>query len=240
MKKAIVLLSGGMDSAVAFYIARRTYQCHVLVFDYGQKAKGEIDYALKLSEMAGCENRVLKISLPWKGSSLLDENKAIPDGKNAACGEIPDTYVPARNIIFLSYAVSFAEAINAEAVFIGAHQLDFSNYPDCRSEFFNSMRKAILWGTKKGSEGDPVEIITPIIDMTKKEIVELGVKLGVPFEHTWSCYKSGERPCLECESCMFRQKAFEELGIQDPLLSKMDTMLRETKDERRGTEPVCR
>jgi 7-cyano-7-deazaguanine synthase len=219
-KKAVVLLSGGMDSAVTLYMAREEYQCHVLMFDYGQKAVKELDFARKIAEEAGCSYRLLKIDLPWKGSSLLDGSKEVPEAAEA-CGEsIPDTYVPARNMIFLSYGISFAEAIGADAVFIGAHQLDYSNYPDCRSGFFDAFSEAVRKGTKSGVEKSEVKVVTPIINMTKKEIVCMGNELGVPFEYTWSCYEQDSTPCGKCESCVFRMKAFEEAGIQDPLMSR--------------------
>ena len=217
MKKAVVLLSGGMDSAVTLYMAKQSYECHVLIFDYGQKASREITCAERIAAEAGCPYRVMKIDLPWKGSALLDRASEIPEGRISGGGSIPGTYVPARNIIFLSFAVSCAEAVGAEAVFIGAHQLDFSNYPDCRGSFFESFREAVKNGTKSGSEGRPVRIETPVLNSTKKEIVAAGARLGVPFEHTWSCYKEGEEPCGACESCLLRSKAFYEAGIADPL-----------------------
>ncbi len=220
MKKAVVLLSGGMDSAVTLHIAKKDHQCHVLIFDYGQKAVKETACAREIAEMAGCGYYVLNISLPWKGSALLDKGKAIPEGPAPRGGAIPDTYVPGRNIIFLSFGVSFAEAIGAEAVYIGAHQLDFSNYPDCRGEFFESFQEVIRRGTRDGKHG--IEIVTPILNRTKKEIVEIGNRLGVPFEHTWSCYRGGEAPCGTCESCLFRAQAFRDAGIEDPLQKRRD------------------
>ena len=216
MKKAVVLLSGGVDSAVTLYIARKEYECQVLLFDYGQKASKELACARKIAEEAGCEYKEVGISLPWKGSALVDAGTEIPAYEASQVGEIPSTYVPSRNIIFLSFAASFAEAIGAEAVFIGAHQLDYSNYPDCRSEFFEGFQEALNKGTKRGAEGCGIKIVTPVINKTKKEIVETGAELGVPFEDTWSCYSGGDVPCGECESCMFRTKGFEEAGIKDP------------------------
>ncbi|MBF0494398.1 MAG: 7-cyano-7-deazaguanine synthase, partial [Candidatus Omnitrophica bacterium] len=166
-----------------------------------------------------CGSHVVNFSLPWQGSSLIDNKIAIPSGSIAAVGQIPNTYVPARNIIFLSFAVSFAEVIDAKAVFIGAHQLDFSNYPDCRSVFFDAFQTAVSKGTKTGSLGKSVKIVTPIINMTKKEIVKAGAKLGVPFDLTWSCYKNGKKPCGTCESCMLRARGFKEAWINDPLVA---------------------
>ncbi len=212
-------MSGGMDSAVVLYMAMKDYDCRALIFDYGQKARKEIECARGIAGAAGCEYDVLDMPLPWKGSSLLDETKHIPEGKASDKGLIPDTYVPARNIIFLSFGVSYSEAIGAEAVFIGAHQLDFSNYPDCRSEFFESFREAVKKGTKCGALGRPVAILTPVVDKTKREIALAGKELGVPFELTWSCYKQEDIPCGTCESCVFRRAAFEEAGMKDPLVS---------------------
>lgn len=218
IKKAVVLLSGGMDSAVTLYMAKREFDCTALIFDYGQKAGKELDCAIKIAQAACCKNTILKISFPWKGSSLLDESVDIPGNCTSGKGSsIPSTYVPGRNIVFLSYAISFAEAIGADAVFIGAHQLDYSNYPDCRSEFFDAFRKVVDTGTKCGVEERSIQIITPILDYTKKEIVERGSELGVPFEDTWSCYSGEEEPCGECESCVFRKRAFDEAGIKDPI-----------------------
>ena len=220
VKTAVVLLSGGMDSAVTLYMAQKEYKyvCHVLIFNYGQKASKEMDFARLLVEKTGSVFHKVNISLPWKGSSLIDDKIEVPKNIIDNGSGIPSTYVPARNILFLSYGVSFAEAIGAEAVFIGAHQLDYSNYPDCRSEFFEAFQEAVNVGTKAGVEKKSVKIITPIINMTKKEIVQKGVQLGVPFENTWSCYLGDENPCMECESCKFRMQAFREAGIKDPLV----------------------
>lgn len=132
--------------------------------------------------------------------------------------QIPSTYVPGRNIIFLSFAISYAEAIGAEAVFIGANAIDFSGYPDCRPEFYRAFRKAALTGTRAGAEGRPIRILAPLIRMTKANIIRLGLRLRVPFHRTWSCYGGGRRPCGRCGSCRVRARGFAEAGVKDPLI----------------------
>ena len=218
MKKAVVLLSGGLDSAVTLFIAKQDYECHILVFDYGQKAVREIESAKCLAEADQTSVQVIKLPLSWEGNALTDDTIEIPGGEVSADGEIPVTYVPARNIVFLSFGVSFAESIGAEAVFIGANQMDFSNYPDCRGPFFESFQETVDRGTKSGVTGCGIKIVTPIINMTKKEIVEEGIRLDVPFQHTWSCYRNGAVPCGRCESCLLRARGFAEAGVVDSLI----------------------
>lgn len=222
-RKAVILLSGGLDSAVTLYSSKKQgYDCYCLIFDYCQRHVKEIFAAKKIARVSGSGFQIVKISLPWKGSSLLDDNIKIPvvikSPSHQVIGKIPQTYVPARNIIFLSFALSFAEAINAEAVFIGAHAEDYSGYPDCRPDFYRAFIKAAKAGTKRGVEGNPVKIITPLINKNKAQIIGLGMQLGVPFEFTWSCYKGNKKPCGVCESCYYRAKGFKEAGITDPLI----------------------
>lgn len=222
MNNAVVLLSGGLDSAVTLYFAlEKGYKCYCLVFDYGQRHKKEINFAKKIAATAGCAHQIININLPWKGSSLLDREMLLPSPANPRTREpannIPSTYVPGRNIIFLSFALSYAEALNAEAIFIGAHAQDYSGYPDCRPEFYRAFIKAAKAGTKRGMEGKPIKIITPLINKNKSQIIKLGKKLDVPFEWTWSCYKGEKIPCGTCDSCYFRAKGFKESGVIDLL-----------------------
>ncbi len=223
--KAVVLLSGGLDSATTLYFARNQgYKCFCLIFDYGQRHKREIESAKKIARAANCPYKIIKINLPWKGSALLDKKIKIPKLANLRIYEltnkIPSTYVPGRNIIFLSFALSFAEAIGAQRIYVGAHAQDYSGYPDCRPEFYCAFIKVADKGTKAGVEGESLKIITPLIRKSKAQIINLGKKLGVPFELTWSCYEGGRVPCGKCDSCYFRAKGFKDLGIRDPLLRR--------------------
>ena len=223
-KKAVVLLSGGLDSATTLYFAKaKGFQCYCLIFDYGQRHKKEIASAKKIAQRAGCAWQIIKLSLPWKGSSLLDKKLKIPEFSNStnsinSSNSIPSTYVPARNIIFLSFALSCAEAIKASSIFIGANAIDYSGYPDCRPEFYRAFIRAVNLGTKAGVEGRGFSILTPLIKMTKAGIIKLGTRLKVPYELTWSCYQGGRKPCGKCDSCNFRARGFQEAGYRDPLL----------------------
>lgn len=207
MKKAIILLSGGLDSTTTLYYAKsKDFTCHALIFDYDQRHKREIKSAVLIAKGAKVPYQILKIKLPWGGSSLLDKKVKVPNSRSLKemSKDIPSTYVPARNTIFLSFALSFAEAVGAEAIFIGANAVDFSGYPDCRPSFYKAFHKMIKEGTKAGK----IKIYTPLIKMTKEEIVRLGRKLGAPLESTWSCYEGGEEPCMVCDSCKLRKKGF--------------------------------
>ena len=220
MKKAVVLLSGGLDSTTVLYIAKSEgYDVYALSFDYGQRHSKEIDCAKQVAKKAGIkEHVIIKTNMnAWGGSALTDESIEVPKGdKNR--NEIPITYVPARNMIFLAYAASFAEAIGAQDIFIGVSQVDYSGYVDCRKEFIDAMENAINMGTVCAVEkGKKIKIHAPLIYMKKSEEIELGVKLGADFSITWTCYEGGDAACGVCDSCLLRLKAFKEAGLEDTI-----------------------
>lgn len=220
-RKAIVLLSGGLDSTTTlFYAQRRGYKVYALIFDYGQRHSKEVRCAIRVAKAADCEYSTVKIAFPWRGSVLLDKKVSLPrDRSLREIGHgIPLTYVPARNIIFLSFAASYAEAAGAEVIFIGANARDYSGYPDCRPEFFQSFREALRRGLKTGVQGKIIRIETPLIHKTKSQIISLGLRLKVPYHLTWSCYEGRKIPCGRCDSCLLREKGFRELHVKDPLL----------------------
>ena len=219
--KAVILLSGGLDSSTVLYLAKSEgYDCYALSFDYQQRHRRELEAARTISTAVGvAAHQVVSFDLRlWGGSALTDDRVDLPQDRDlAAMSEsIPVTYVPARNTIFLSFALAYAEAIGASRVYIGVNALDYSGYPDCRPDYIDAMRSVYRLGTKQGREGDPIEIITPLIDLKKTEIIQLGDRLGVPWVDTWSCYSGDLVPCGVCDSCRLRLAAFEELGLVDP------------------------
>ncbi len=223
MEKAVVLLSGGLDSATVLYYAKaKGFQPQCLIFDYGQRHRVELRNAVGIARHAGSPYRLVRIRLPWGGSALLDKTIRLPQRKTIDPAEIPVTYVPGRNIIFLSFAASFAEAAGACAIFIGANALDYSGYPDCRPEFFRAFQKALDRGLKAGVRGKRIRICAPLLRKTKAQIIKLGLKLKVPYGRTWSCYNGGRRPCGACDSCLLRRRGFEEAGVADPLVKEAE------------------
>lgn len=222
-KKAVVLLSGGLDSAITLFFAKnKGYECHCLNFDYGQRHRIEMKMAARLARQACAKLETVKLVLPWGGSSLVDKRLALPSGRKPAkikASGIPSTYVPARNTIFLSIAASYAEAIGAGTIFIGAHSEDSSGYPDCRTEYLEAFDRVLKIGTKRGLE-NRLKLEFPLIKMGKGGIIKLGRRLGVPFRWTWSCYKGGSVPCGKCDSCILREKGFNDAGMSDPLTGR--------------------
>jgi 7-cyano-7-deazaguanine synthase len=189
-----------------------------LTFDYGQRHRIEIERARSVADRYGAEWLCVELDASrWGGSALTDTSVAVPvDGVEEDA--IPVTYVPARNLIFLAVAMGVAEARDADAVYLGVNALDYSGYPDCRPEFIDSFRQTAALALKRGVEGRPVDIRTPLIDLSKADIVRLGVEVGAPLELTWSCYLGGDRPCGECDACRLRAKGFAEAGVDDPAL----------------------
>ena len=220
--KAVCLLSGGLDSAVAAAIARSEgYEVYALTFDYGQRHEKEIDFSRKIAEWLNSNHKIFNIDLNQFGGSALTDEIEIPEGKTIDeirnSNEIPPTYVPARNTIFLSIAIAYAEVVGADAIFIGAHEVDYSGYPDCRPEYFEAFRKMARLATKRGAEGNSIGIETPLLKLGKTEIIRKGSGLEVPFQHTWSCYKGEDKACGVCDSCVIRLNGFKEAGLEDPI-----------------------
>ncbi|MBC7080990.1 MAG: 7-cyano-7-deazaguanine synthase QueC [Thermoplasmatales archaeon] len=214
MGKVVCLLSGGVDSAVASAIAKsRGYELYTLTFDYGQRHKKEIRCAGEIAKWLNSKHKLIKADLRQIGGSALTDNIEVPEEAEG----IPPTYVPARNTIFLSYALAYAELIDANSIFIGANVVDYSGYPDCREEYLKAFQNMANLATKRGVEGKGIKIEAPILYLTKGEIIKKGLELGVPFEKTWSCYRGGKKACGRCSSCKIRLKGFNEAGIEDPI-----------------------
>ncbi len=222
MKKAVVLLSGGLDSSVALYLAKSEgfEEVHAVSFNYGQRHETELTHAKEIAKIAGvAAHKIVTLNLgDFGGSSLTDKSMEVEDG-DVTRTDIPVTYVPARNMVFLSIAASYAESIGAQDIYIGVSQVDYSGYVDCRQEFIDAMEVAINKGTVMGAEGGkPIKIHAPFVNKTKAEEIKMGMKLGVDFGLTWSCYRGGKKPCGTCDSCLLRAKAFKEAGYEDPAL----------------------
>ena len=218
MPRAVVLLSGGLDSATLLALAReRLFECHALSFDYGQVHRAELNAAAKVAAAIGArEHRVMEIPIgALGGSALTDAAIAVPDEGGEG---IPVTYVPARNTVFLSLALAWAEVLEAEAIFIGVNAIDYSGYPDCRPEFVAAFQALAALATKQAVEGRPVAINAPLVNLTKAEIIARGTELGVDYSLTVSCYRADDRgrACGHCDACRFRQQGFEQAGFPDP------------------------
>jgi 7-cyano-7-deazaguanine synthase len=218
MKKAVVLVSGGLDSATTLALAQEQgYACYALSFDYGQRHRCELDAARKVAEAAGViEHKIITLNLDNIGGSALTDT-AIPVPQQATEG-IPVTYVPARNTVFLALALGWAEVLEAEAIFIGVNAVDYSGYPDCRPEFIEAFANMAQLATKAGVEGRPIRIETPLIHLSKAEIIQQGSRLDVDYANTISCYDPDTegRACGRCDSCRLRAAGFEAAGVTDP------------------------
>lgn len=223
--RAVVLLSGGLDSSTVLYQAKADgCLCYAISFDYQQRHRRELESAVAIAQSAAVvEHQIVTFDLrQWGGSALTDSSIDLPSDRSLTemADNIPVTYVPARNTIFLSFALGYAEVIGASRVYIGVNALDYSGYPDCRLDYIQAMQEVFRLGTKQGREGEAIAIMTPLINLKKTEIIQLGDRLGVPWEKTWSCYAGEEKACGICDSCRLRVAAFEELGLVDPLAYK--------------------
>jgi len=221
-KKAVCLLSGGLDSCVTACIAKeRGYEVYAITFNYSQRHRKELDSAKQIAKSIGAKKHILfDINLTKFGySSLVDKNMTIEtDHALEDIGkEIPSTYVPARNTIFLSIALAYAEVVDADAIFIGATATDYSGYPDCRPEYIDAFQNLVDVATKKTVEGKKIEVKAPLLHFSKAEIIKKGLELDVPFEKTWSCYQGKEKACGKCDSCLLRLKGFKEAKSKDPI-----------------------
>ena len=225
--KAVVLISGGLDSATAAAVAKSEgYEIYAISLSYGQRHEKELESARKVAEHLGvARHEMIEFDLRQWGGSALTDNTDVPLDRRASemQAEIPITYVPARNTIFLSFALGFAEAIGADTIVIGVNQLDYSGYPDCREEYLHAFERMANLGTKAGVEGRRFRIYAPLLHMTKSQIIKRGNELGVDYSLTWSCYQGLEAPCGRCDSCILRAEGFRGAGVPDPLMSRVKT-----------------
>lgn len=213
-KRAVVLLSGGLDSSTTLAMATRQdgYVCTALSFRYGQRHTVELERAARIARHFGADHRVIDINIgSFGGSALTDESLTVPT-EGSLEGGIPSTYVPGRNTVFIAIGLSLAEAIDAERIYLGINAVDYSGYPDCRPEYLAAFQTLADLATKAGLEGRGAKLTAPLVSMTKTDIVRAALALGVPIDLTWSCYQGGEEPCGVCDSCRIRDRALIEAG----------------------------
>lgn len=217
--KVVSLLSGGLDSSTVLGLLHSwSYDITALTFDYGQRHSKELESATKVAKYYDVKHKIMKLDLRTIGGSSLTDDIDVPDSELDTIGkEIPATYVPARNTILLSIALGLAEVVQAEKIFIGANSLDYSGYPDCRPEYFKSINKTFNLATKATVEGKEIVVETPLLYLSKAEIIKMASELDVPLGLTWSCYKGGAKSCGLCDSCKLRLKGFMEAGLEDPV-----------------------
>ena len=221
-RRAVCLLSGGVDSSTAAAVARdRGYVLYAITFDYGQRHRRELEAARAVARALGAKQHiVMSFDMRALGGSSLTSDMELPLNRSEEerAAEIPSTYVPARNTIFLSFALAYAETVGAEAIFIGANQVDYSGYPDCREEYLKAFEHVANLGTKAGATGRVrFRIEAPLLHLSKAEIIRLGIDLGLDYGLTWSCYAGGPKACGRCDSCLIRLEGFRKAGAADPL-----------------------
>jgi 7-cyano-7-deazaguanine synthase len=224
MKRAVVLFSGGLDSSTVLAIARAEgFEVYPLTVSYGQRHSVELDAAERVAASFGTATKVVRIDLASIGGSALTDAIDVPkDREEAAMTEIPVTYVPARNTVMLSIALGYAEVLEADDIFVGVNAVDYSGYPDCRPQFIRAFEDLANVAIKRAVEGHRMRIHAPLMDLTKKAIIEIGLGLGVDYGLTHSCYDPDQqgRACGRCDSCLIRKRAFAELGMEDPVLAR--------------------
>ncbi len=220
-KKAVVLFSGGLDSTTCLYWAlAKGYECVALNISYGQRHIKETSCAKKICSKLGVKMQSITLNLPWlqEATSLVGKDKSLPTSNLKQIHNkkrLPSTYVPGRNLLFISLAASYADSIGATAIIAGPNAVDYSGYPDCRPQFYEPLSKAVKEGTSGAISGKSIKILTPLLKLSKAQIAKLGAKLKVPFGLTWTCYNGSKKPCGKCDACLLRAQGFKEAGILD-------------------------
>lgn len=220
MTRSVVLLSGGLDSTTCAYLARQAGdEIYALSVDYGQRLVRELESAARVAQAVGAvAHHVVRVDLRAWGGSALTSDLAVPMDRDEAAmaADIPVTYVPGRNTVFLAFATSLAEATGCERIYLGINALDYSGYPDCRPEYLAAFQEVVRLGTRVGVEGQPIQLVAPLLQLGKAAIIRAGLAAGADYALTWSCYQGEQAPCGRCDSCQLRAKGFAEAGVADP------------------------